>query len=73
MNLSSIHSLPVHRWVIGRCVLFALLGLLALDGGFSVTSAFEHAAAGFGISPPTLAYTATEGLPNEPGSIKERL
>jgi len=73
MNLNSIPSLPVHRWVIGRCVLFALLGLLALDGGLCVTSAFAQAATSFSISPPTRAYTATVGSPNKPGSVKERL
>src|SRR6185295_4873606 len=65
MTLNSTSSLPVHRWVIGKCVLVALLGLLALDGGLGVTSAF----ADFTISPPTLAYTATVGSPNKTGSV----
>ena len=65
MTLNSTSSLPVHRWVIGKCVLVALLGLLALDGWLGVTSAF----ADFTISPPTLAYTATVGSPNKTGSV----
>jgi hypothetical protein len=73
MNLNSIPSLPVHRWVIGRCVLFALFGLLALDGGLSVTSAFEPAATSFSISPPMLTSSPLLGSPNKPGSVMERL
>ena len=65
MNLNSTYSLPVYRWVFGKCVLFALLGLLALDGALGVTSAF----ADFTISPPTLAFTATVGSPNKTGSV----
>jgi len=65
MNPNSTPSLPVHRWVIGKCVLFTLLGLLALDGGLCATNAF----ADLSISPPTLAFTATVGSPNKTGSV----
>ena len=43
----------------------ALLGLLALDGGLGVTSAF----ADFTISPSTLAFTAPVGSANKTGSV----
>jgi hypothetical protein len=65
MNLSFIPSLPIPRWAIGKITLFALLGLLALDGGFCAANAF----AGFQLSPSTLAFTAPVGSPNKTGSV----
>jgi fibronectin type III domain protein/BACON domain-containing protein len=59
MNLYSIPSLPVYRWVIGKGVLFALLGLLAFDGGLCVTSAFA-----LKLSPSSLAFTAQQNGAN---------
>ena len=65
MNLNSTSSLPVYRWLVWNSAVFTLLGLLALDGGLGVTSAF----ADFSISPSTLAFTATVGSPNKTGSV----
>ena len=69
MSLFSISSHPIHRRIIGRGVLFALLGLLALDGGLCVTSAFAQTATSFTLSPPTLDYTATVGSPNKTSGV----
>ena len=65
MNLYSIPPLPVLQRVIGRGVIFAILGLLALDGGLCATSTFAQSTTGFSISPSTLAYTGTVGGPNQ--------
>ncbi len=60
---------PLNRWLVGKGVVFALLGLLALDGGLCVTSAFALSTTGFSLSPATLAYSATVGSSNKPGSV----
>ncbi len=52
-----------------RRVVFALLGLLGLDGGLYVTSAFAQSTTSFSLSPSTLAYSATVGSPNKSGSV----
>src|SRR6266513_2822615 len=56
MNLYAIPSSPLRRWVIRRSLLFALLGLLTLDGGFWVTSAFATVQ----LSPSSLTFTAKQ-------------
>ena len=61
MSLYSIPSRPIHRWVIGKSVLFALLGLLALDGVLCVTSAFAQQ---LGSLPSSLAFSGTVGGSN---------
>ena len=65
MNPCFIPFLSVNRWLVGKGVVFALLGLLALDGGLCATSTFAQSTTGFSISPSSLAYTATVGGPNQ--------
>ena len=65
MNPCLIPFLSVNRWLVGKGVVFALLGLLALDGGLCATSTFAQSTTGFSISPSTLAYTGTVGGPNQ--------
>jgi len=60
MNLFAIPSSSLRRWLIGRSLLFALLGLLTLDGGFWVTSAF----AAVQLSPSSLTFTAKQNGAN---------
>src|SRR6185295_8313610 len=75
MNVGRSHNtntcfmpfLSVNQWLVWKSVVFALLGLLALDGGLSVTSVLAQTATRFSISPSTLAFTATVGSPNKPG------
>ena len=59
MNLFSSPSLSLQHWAIGKGILFTLLGLLALDGGLCVTSAF--ALPGVTITPSPVAFTGTVG------------
>ncbi|MEO5954135.1 MAG: hypothetical protein ABIR36_00360, partial [Nitrospiraceae bacterium] len=65
MTVFSIPSFHIIRWLFRKGVFFALLGLLALDGGLGVTSAF----AGVTVTPTTLAYTATVGQADKSGSV----
>ena len=60
MNLYSIPPLPVLRRVIGRGVILAILGLLALDGGLWITSA----SAALQLSPSSLTFTAQQNGAN---------
>src|SRR5437660_11770415 len=60
MNLYAIPSFPLRRWLIRRSLLFALLGLLTLDGGLWVTSAF----ATLQLSPSSLTFTAKQNGAN---------
>lgn len=57
MAVFSIPSFHIIRWLFRKGVFFALLGLLALDGGLGVTSAF----AGVTVTPSTVAFTGTVG------------
>src|SRR5439155_13001730 len=60
MNLYAIPSSSLRRWLIRRSLLFALLGLLTLDGGFWVTSAFATPQ----LSPSSLTLTAKQNGAN---------
>jgi hypothetical protein len=59
MHPCFIPFLSVHRWLVGKAAVFALLGLLALDGGLYVTSAL--ALSGVTITPSPIAFTGTVG------------
>lgn len=56
----SIRFPPVNRWLSAKGMLFALLGLLALDGGLCVTSA----SAALQLSPSSLTFTAQKNGAN---------
>ena len=60
MNLISIRFPPVNRWLSAKGMLFALFGLLALDGGLCVTSA----SAALQLSPSSLTFTAQQNGAN---------
>ena len=55
----NLFPLPGYYWVIGKGILFTLLGLLALDGGLCITSAFAFP--GVTITPSPVAFTGTVG------------
>ena len=59
MNLFSSPSFSLQHWVIGKGIIFTLLGLLALDGGLCITSAF--ALSGVTLTPSSVAFTGTVG------------
>ena len=59
MNPYFIPYLPVHRWLVGKGVVFALLALLAHDGGLSVNPAL--ALSGVTITPSAVSFTGTVG------------
>jgi hypothetical protein len=60
VNMISLRFSPVNRWLSAKGMLFALLGLLALDGGLCVTSA----SAAFQLSPSSLTFTAQQNGAN---------
>ena len=63
MNPYFIPYLPVHRWLVGKGAVFALLALLAHDGGLSVNPAL--ALSGVTITPSAVSFTGTVG----PGTL----